>query len=64
MLLDLENYYTAYPQLTLSGGRGSRVTVAWAEALYQVDPAGRPTEHKGNRDEIIGKQIIRALKTP
>jgi alpha-L-rhamnosidase len=54
-LLDLGDYFTAYPQLTLSGGKGSRVTVAWSEALYQVDAQGKPTEHKGHRGEVAKK---------
>ncbi|HEY9170905.1 MAG TPA: alpha-L-rhamnosidase C-terminal domain-containing protein [Verrucomicrobiae bacterium] len=55
VLLDLGDYFTAYPQIRLTGGKGSRVTVAWAESLYQVDANGRPTEHKGNRGEVVGK---------
>ena len=54
ILFDLENYYCAYPEATLSGGRGSLVRVQWAEALY-LDPKG---PHKGNRNEIEGKYFL------
>lgn len=55
VLIDLGNYFTAYPRLTLSGGRDSRVTVAWAESLYEPNAAGKRSSSKGNRDEIRGK---------
>lgn len=55
VLIDLGNYFTAYPRLTLSGGRDSRVAVAWAEALFQPDAAGKRSASKGNRDEVSGK---------
>ena len=52
--LDLEEYVCAYPQIQLSGGRGSRVVIGWAEALH-VDASG---ESKGQRDEVEGKTLI------
>ncbi|HEY0867372.1 MAG TPA: alpha-L-rhamnosidase C-terminal domain-containing protein, partial [Fimbriimonas sp.] len=54
ILIDLENYYCAYPELTVSGGRGSLVRVHWQESLYVDDKAGS----KGNRDEVEGKFFI------
>jgi hypothetical protein len=51
LLLDQGRETTAYPQLLTSGGRGSRVTLTYAEAL--VDPAGA----KGNRNDIDGRTI-------
>ena len=54
ILLDLENYYCAYPVLVVSGGRDARIRVHWQEALYQ-NP--RTTE-KGQRDEIEGKYFV------
>ena len=53
VLIDLENYYTAYPQVTLSGGAGSLLHLHWAEALYLESNPWRAS--KGNRDEIEGK---------
>jgi hypothetical protein len=52
LLLDTAALTTAYPELTLSGGAGSRVRLTYAEAL--IDDQGR----KGNRNEIAGRHIL------
>jgi alpha-L-rhamnosidase len=52
LLLDAAALTTAYPELTLSGGAGSRVRLTYAEAL--VDDRGR----KGNRNETAGRHIL------
>ena len=53
VVLDLEQYVCAYPQMRLSGGSGSRISVGWAEALYPGRVPGRPkgsaTRWKGGR---------------
>ena len=54
VILDLEQYVCAYPQLLLSGGRGSRLSVGWAEALF-LDASGRA---KGQRDEVESRTFI------
>jgi alpha-L-rhamnosidase len=51
ILLDQSVETTAYPQLVVSGGQGSRVRVVYAEAL--VAPDGT----KGNRNDTDGKSI-------
>jgi alpha-L-rhamnosidase len=51
IIIDLEEYYCAWPELVLSGGSGARVRVHWSEGLFQ----DLTTWHKGNRDEIEGK---------
>ena len=51
ILLDLNNYVCAYPEVETDGGAKSSVRVHWQEALYS-DP--RRSE-KGHRDEIEGK---------
>jgi alpha-L-rhamnosidase len=51
VLIDNAHLTTAYPELTLSDGRGASVRLTYAEAL--VDDKGE----KGNRNEIIGKHI-------
>ncbi len=48
LVWDLEDYYCAYPELVLSGGKGARVTWGWAEALRGADGA------KGRRDACAG----------
>jgi alpha-L-rhamnosidase len=52
VLLDQGFETSAFPQLTVSGGQGSRVTLTYAEGLF--DAAG----HKGNRDEIENREIV------
>jgi len=54
VIIDLENYYCAYPVLLVSGGMESRVRIHWQEALYQ-NPR---TTKKGHRDEIEGKYFV------
>lgn len=50
LLLDQTHLTTAYPEMLLSGGRGSSVRVTYAEALFNE-------KGKGNRDEIDGREI-------
>ncbi|MEK7474626.1 MAG: alpha-L-rhamnosidase [Candidatus Coatesbacteria bacterium] len=61
VLVDLGNYYCAYPELEVSGGRGASVRVRWEEGLYAAE--GNPKgwirgRHKGNRNEVEGKLFI------
>ena len=51
LLLDHGVLQTAYPELTVSGGRGAEISVTYSEALY--DAQGQ----KGNRNEIEGRHI-------
>lgn len=51
-LLDNGVLTNAYPELTVSRGRGATVTLAYAEAL--VDAKGK----KGNRNEIAGRTLL------
>ena len=55
VIIDLENYYCAYPEIITSGGAGSRVRLLWAEVLFE-EP--EPRGPKGNRDEIENKYFI------
>jgi len=52
LLLDQGFETNAFPVLTVSGGKGGRVSLSYAEAL--VDDAG----NKGNRDEVEGRKLI------
>ena len=54
VIIDLDNYVCAYPQIELSGGKGSQLTIGWAEALY-VDGS---TQIKGQRDEVEGRTFV------
>ena len=53
-LIDLHNYYCAYPEVVVSGGAGSSIRVHWQESLY-CEPEART---KGNRDQIEGKYFV------
>ncbi|MGO4884513.1 MAG: alpha-L-rhamnosidase N-terminal domain-containing protein [Bryobacteraceae bacterium] len=53
LLYDQTYLTTGYPQLTLSGGTGAKITIGYAESLFL--PGFRD---KGNRNQIEGKQFI------
>ena len=46
ILLDRKTLTTAYPVLTVSGGKGAQVHLVYAEALYDKE------HHKGDRDDV------------
>lgn len=56
ILIDLQDYVCAYPELVTSGGKGASVRVFWQEALYDDVRA----QSKGNRDVIEGKYFVTA----
>ncbi|NJL31198.1 MAG: alpha-L-rhamnosidase, partial [Phycisphaerales bacterium] len=51
ILLDWNNYQCGYTQLIVSGGKGSRISLEWAESLYE----SRESQAKGHRDQVEGK---------
>lgn len=51
LLLDQTYLVTAYPDLTVSQGKGSEIKITYAEALYDAQM------HKGNRNQTEGKTI-------
>jgi alpha-L-rhamnosidase len=53
LLLDQTFLTTAYPVLTVSGGKGARIDLGYAEALWLPN-----LRDKGNRNEIAGKRFI------
>lgn len=57
VLWDLEQYHTAYPQLTTLNGAGASVRIQWAEScfVHPRDAEGNLHIHKANRNEIAGK---------
>lgn len=63
-IIDLQQYYCAYPVLRTSGGAGACIRLHWAEALYEpLDSAsksvyGSSEPSKGNREEVDGKEFI------
>jgi hypothetical protein len=54
VIVDLGDYYCAYPRLTTTGGAGATVSIFWAEGLYN-ELEGRT---KGNRGEIENKYFL------
>jgi alpha-L-rhamnosidase len=52
ILLDRKTLTTAYPQLTVSGGKGSKIVLTYSEALYDKDL------HKGDRDEVADRRAL------
>ena len=53
LLLDQSRLTTGYPELRVSGGKGARVSLRYAESLWL--PGARD---KGNRNEVEGKQFL------
>jgi hypothetical protein len=51
ILLDQGSLTTAYPELTVSKGKGSNIRLTYAESLFDANG------NKGNRNEINGKEI-------
>jgi len=49
VILDRKTLTTAYPLLTVSGGKGAQIKLVYTEALYDKD------DHKGDRDEVAGR---------
>ena len=52
LLLDRKTLTTAYPRLLVSGGKGAKIRLTYAEALYDKD------QHKGDRDEVANRTAL------
>ncbi|HEX3472544.1 MAG TPA: alpha-L-rhamnosidase C-terminal domain-containing protein, partial [Silvibacterium sp.] len=52
LLLDRKTLTTAYPRLTVSGGKGASIRLTYAEALYDEK------QKKGDRDEVVNRQAL------
>jgi hypothetical protein len=52
LLLDQDVLTSGYPELTVSGGKGSTVRIGYAESLFLANG------DKGNRDDVEGKKFI------
>ncbi len=53
VIIDLGNYFCAYPEIVTSGGAGATVRLLWAESLY-TEPVWWHNR-KGDRNAIEGK---------
>lgn len=56
ILLDNEVLTTGYPQLSFTGGKGAKIGISYAEALFEND--NMSDRDKGNRDATDGKVFI------
>jgi hypothetical protein len=52
ILLDRKTLTTAYPRLTVTGGKGAKIRLTYSEALYDKD------QHKGDRDEVGDRKAL------
>ena len=52
LLLGRKTLTSAYPELTVSGGKGAKIRLIYTEALYDKD------HHKGDRDEVADRQAF------
>jgi alpha-L-rhamnosidase len=58
LLLDQSYLTTAYPEITVSGGAGSTVTLRYAESLYEPRaPGSHAPWLKGDRNQVEGKMF-------
>jgi hypothetical protein len=52
LLLDRKTLTTAYPRLTVSGGKGAQIRFTYAEALFDKD------QHKADRDAVADRTAL------
>ena len=52
ILLDRKTLTTAYPRLTVTGGKGAKIRLTYSEALYDKD------QHKGDRDGVKNRVAL------
>ena len=52
IVLDRKTLTTAYPELTVTGGKGSHIWITYSEALYDQN------KHKGDRDDVAGRTAL------
>ena len=52
LILDRKTLTTAYPELTVSGGKGTHIILTYSEALYDKDL------HKGDRDAVGDRKAL------
>jgi len=56
LIIDLEDYYCVFPELVTSSGKGTTITLGYAESLFENSGEQRPT--KGNRAQVENKLFI------
>jgi len=58
LLLDQTYLTTAYPELTVSGGKDAVVKLRYAETLFEPRKPGARALEKGNRNQVEGKEFL------
>ncbi len=58
VIIDLEDYYCAYPVLVTDGGEDAMVRISWAESLFEQSRYDHINNPKSNRNEIEGKFFV------
>lgn len=58
VIIDLDDYYCAYPEIVTSGGAGSVIRVLWEESMRPLPDPWNLDQGKGNRNEIEGKYFV------
>ena len=53
---DMEGYYCVYPEVTLSGGKGAKFAICFAEAAKRGDN-NLKTSEPGSRGKIVGRYL-------
>jgi len=62
LLIDQGYETTAFPEMTVSGGKGAQVDLRYAEGLWLPTTPGQPRE-KGNRNDVEGKKFLGPFDT-
>ncbi|MGI9070630.1 MAG: family 78 glycoside hydrolase catalytic domain [Bryobacteraceae bacterium] len=63
LLLDQTYLTTAYPVMTVSGGKGATIKLRYAESLYVRKTSAEHPADKGNRNDVEGKQFYGSSDT-
>ncbi len=58
LLLDQTYLTTAYPELTITGGKDAVVRLRYAETLFEPRKPGARALEKGNRNQVEGKEFL------
>jgi hypothetical protein len=58
IIIDLDDYYCAYPRIVISEGTGAFLRIHWAESLYEKSCPEQLDNPKGQRDVIEDKYFI------
>ncbi|MFA6450316.1 MAG: alpha-L-rhamnosidase C-terminal domain-containing protein [bacterium] len=57
VLVDREKLLIGYPELTVSGGAGSKIRVTYEESLFKYPEVALGTLIKGNRNDVKKKEV-------